>query len=56
MWLDPADVYKKHVTSGGMVPWHDVQWSENTIGNSQLDTIHMLKQLQKFTIIQEELK
>lgn len=54
--LDPADVYKKHVTGGGMVPWHVIQWSKDIIGHAQLDTIHMLKQLQKVTITQEELR
>lgn len=53
--LDPHDVFRKHINMNSRVSYHGRQWAGDTVWHAQLDTIHMLRQLRKATVTQEEM-
>lgn len=53
--LDAENVYRQHIPPAAHLSWAGADWTSQAIKHAQLDTAHMLAQLQKFTITQSEL-
>lgn len=53
--LDAENVYRQHIPPAAHLSWAGADWTSQAIKHAQLDTAHMLAQLQKFTVTQSEL-
>lgn len=48
--LDAENVYRQHIPPAAHLSWAGADWTSQAIKHAQLDTAHMLAQLQKFTV------
>ncbi|CAB1332317.1 unnamed protein product, partial [Coregonus sp. 'balchen'] len=53
--LDAENVYRQHISPAAHMSWAGANWTTQAVKHAQLDTAHMLAQLQKFTVTQSEL-
>jgi hypothetical protein len=53
--LHAENVYRQHIPPAAHLIWAGADWTSQAIKHTQLDTVHMLAQLQKFTVTQSEL-
>ncbi|CAB1332264.1 unnamed protein product [Coregonus sp. 'balchen'] len=47
--LDAENVYRQHIIPAAHLSWDGADWTTKAVKHAQLDTAHMLAQLQKFT-------
>ncbi|CAB1348653.1 unnamed protein product [Coregonus sp. 'balchen'] len=52
--LDAENVYRQHISPAAHMSWAGDDWTTQAVKHAQLDTAHMLAQLQKFTVTHEE--
>ncbi|CAB1323006.1 unnamed protein product, partial [Coregonus sp. 'balchen'] len=50
--LDPENVYRQHISPAAHMSWAGAYWTTQAVKHAQLDTAHMLAQLQKLTVTQ----
>ncbi|CAB1315824.1 unnamed protein product, partial [Coregonus sp. 'balchen'] len=53
--LDAENVSRQHISPAAHMSWDRADWTTQAVKHAQLDTAHMLAQLQKFTVTQSEL-
>jgi hypothetical protein len=54
--LDAENMYHQHFPPATHLSWPRLDWTTLAVKHAQLDTAHMLAQLQKFTVTQSELE
>ncbi|CAB1347173.1 unnamed protein product [Coregonus sp. 'balchen'] len=50
--LDAENVYRQHISPAAHMSWAGADWTTQAVKHAQLDTAHMLAQLQKFTSLE----
>ncbi|CAB1321472.1 unnamed protein product [Coregonus sp. 'balchen'] len=48
--LDAENVYRQHIPPAAHLSWAGADWTTQAVMHAQLDTAHMLAQLQEFTV------